>query len=78
MRGDSNAGAMPRKLARPRGGAQPELCGDKVRGAGESLSRHMFAKQTSRGSKAGAAWLRGGVAGFASTQKPVTESLSRH
>ena len=35
--GDSNAGAMSRELARPRGDAQPELCDGKAIGAGESL-----------------------------------------
>ena len=32
---DSNAGAMSRKLARPRGGAQPEPSDGEVRGAGD-------------------------------------------
>ena len=40
IRGDSNSGAMSRKLAGLRAGAQPEQSGDEARGAGESLSRH--------------------------------------
>ncbi len=40
--GDSNAGAMSRKLKRPRGGAQPESCDGTRRGAGESHPRHNY------------------------------------
>ena len=47
-RWDSNAGTMSCKLARPRGGAQPEVSDDEPRGAGEKRTRGPTVSVTTR------------------------------